>query len=288
MYYSIYPKLRAIYSYLPEEEEIETLLSSSGVSDFKNRLKELKIIKRFPLIDEDIEKHFNNLPFTLSKIVKDRLDGSPKEFFNHYKRIYELKDIKSVLRRGKGHYILFLEKENYTFSEIADFLKIGFWEEGWVRGYSRYKDTKKLLDLEISLDQYYYESLFNSSSKLPFSDRKETKDFIMRWIDITNRLWGYRLKHYYGMKTFEIRRFLIPEGSFYQNVEEIEEVSPATIKKVLFALCYKDFKLRIYKMRAILAFFLLFEIQLKRLISIYNSKLLALNQERIKQLIGFG
>ena len=39
-YYSIYPKLRAIYSFLPTEKEMESLLESKGLSGFNRRIQE--------------------------------------------------------------------------------------------------------------------------------------------------------------------------------------------------------------------------------------------------------
>lgn len=286
MYYSIYPKLRAIYSFLPTEKEIEYLIKAKGLSGYNSRVRELNILKRFPLKGINIERHFSLIPFELGKMVYDRLFGSPKDFFHSYMKIYELKDIKAVLRGGMSCYQLYLERENLDFSEIDDSMKKGFWEEAWRQGYSRYRETERISDIEIPLDHYYYKILLKTSQRLPSSDRTETGELILSWIDLINQVWIYRLRQFYGMKWFEIKRFLIPEGNVYQNIEEAEGLSRVIMIKECSRICYRGFKMRMFTMKAILAFFILLDFKMEKIISIYSAKLLNMEEDRLKKIIG--
>lgn len=285
-YYSIYPKLRAIYSFLPTEKEMESLLESKGLSGFNRRIRELNVLKRFPLKDNNIDKHFNQIPFELSKMVYKRLSGSPEGFFESYLRIYELKDIKSVLHGSKGHYLLFLEEDKLELTKIDEYMQDGFWGEVWKKGYSRYRDTGKISDVEIPLDHYYYCMLIKASDKLPKLDRGETKELILNWVNLLNRVCIHRLRQYYNMEHFEIRRFLIPEGDVYQNVESAEGITKISMIQEFSKVCYKDFKMRMFSMRSILAFFILLGLKIERILSIYNAKLLNIKEDRIKLIIG--
>jgi len=286
MYYSIYPKLRAIYSYLPTNKDLEFLIESRGLSGFNRRLKELKIIKRFPLIDNNVERHFKNIPFYLTKVVYNRLYGYPRDFFSSYQKIYELEDIKSALHRKKGNYLIFKEKDEFTLSEIEQYLRGGFWWDAWSKGHLRYKDTEKYIDIEVSLDNYYYQNLYKKCYKLPKEDVEDTEKLILKWINLKNKFWIYRLRNFYKMETFEIRRFLIPEGDVYKNIEEISGNSKEVLIAELFRICYKEFKIKMYKMSSIIAFFILLGLIIDKVLSIYNAKLLNLEEIRTKDLIG--
>ncbi len=286
MYYSIYPKLRAIYSFLPTNKDLEFLIESRGLSGFNSRLKELKILKRFPLMDNNVERHFKNIPFYLTKVVYNRLYGYPKDFFSGYQRVYELKDIKAALHRKRGNYLIFKERDEFTISEIDEYLRGGFWWNAWSQGYLRYKDTEKYIDIEVSLDNYYYQNLYNGCYKLPKGDIEDTEKLILKWINIKNEFWIYRLRNFYKKETFEIRRFLIPEGDIYKNIEEVNGKSKEVLIAELFRTCYEDFKIKMYKMSSIIAFFILFDLIIDKVLSIYNAKLLNLEEIRTRDLIG--
>lgn len=286
MYYSIYPKLRAIYSFLPTYNEIESLIESKGLSGFNSKIGELYILKRFPLMDNNIEKYFKNIPFNLTKIVYNRLSGSPKDFFGSYYRIYELKDIKSALHGWRGNYLLFIEKDEFTLSEINQSLGDGFWWDAWSKGYSRFSDTGKIFDIEVSLDHYFYKNLLKDSYKLPDIDKEETKELILEWINFINKVWIYRLKKYYNIESFEIRRFLIPEGDVFNNIERTDGINNLLMMNEFSKVCYKDFKMRMFSMRAIIAFFILLDFKIEKIISIYNAKLLNIEEMKIRQLTG--
>jgi hypothetical protein len=286
MYYSIYPKLRAIYSYLPTNKDLEFLIESRGLSGLNRRLKELKILKRFPLMDNDVERHFKNIPFYLTKVVYNRLYGYPREFFSNYQRVYELKDIKSALHRKKGNYLIFKEKDEFTLSEIEQYLRGGFWWNAWIKGFQRYKDTEKYIDIEVSLDNYYYQNLYKNCYKLPKGDVKDTEKLILKWVNLKNEFWIYRLRIIYKKETFEIKRFLIPEGDIYENIEEIDGKSKEVLIAELFRTCYEEFKIKMYKMSSIIAFFVLLDLTIDKVLSIYNAKLLNLEDIRTKDLIG--
>ncbi len=286
MYYSVYPKLRAIYSILPTSEEIGVLIKSHGLSGFNSYIRSMNLLKRFPIEKYNMPRHLTHISFELSISVQKRLSGSSSAFFETYRRLYELKDIKSILRGGRGYYCFFLEKEDINIEDLNALLKDGFWKNAWKRGYSRFKDTERIVDIEIQLDQHYYYSLLEADCRLPRSDREETRELILFLINLTNRNWIYRLKKYYKMESYELKRFLIPEGEVCQRIEDEEGIKREEMIKEFYRLFYKDFKMRMFTMRSILAFFLLLDMKIDQLLSIYYAKLMHIEEERINKIAG--
>jgi vacuolar-type H+-ATPase subunit C/Vma6 len=282
MSYSIYSKLRAIYSFLPNSEDIENLLLVHGASDFRNRLEKMSLLRRFPLMDNDLEAHLKMIPFSLAKVIGRRIAGSSAFFFDAYLRGYELQDIKNIIRGGRGVFIEELRNKRLSVQELDEYMQKKFWKDSWNIAYSEYKDRQNKIDLEISLDHFYYSYFFKETGNLPYEERYETGELILILINFKNRLYMHRLKKFYDLEDFEIKRFLIPEGEVYESTGEQKGISEDIYLREFTRICYKDFKFKMYTMRAILAFFFLLTIRMNDIISIYRAKLLQLEREQLK------
>jgi vacuolar-type H+-ATPase subunit C/Vma6 len=284
MHYYIYSKLRAIYSFLPDSEDIENLLRVEGTSDFRNRLMEMSILQRFPMVDNDLESHLKMIPFSLGNAVRRQIPESSAIFFDAYLRGFELRDIKDIIHGGKGFFVDELRDKKLSIEELDVYMQKGFWRNCWNTAYSRYKDKQNKVDLEIPLDHFYYSSFLKETDNLPYEERYEAKELILILIDFKNRLGLHRLKKFYALEDFEIKRFLIPEGEVYESTGEQKGISEDIYLRDFTRICYKDFKFKMYTMRAILAFFFLLSIRMNDIISIYRTKLLHLEREQLKRI----
>lgn len=284
MDYSIYPKLRAIYSFLPTSEDIENLLRAEGASDFVSRLTKMSFLQRFPLLDKDLEAHLKMIPFSLAKVIRRQIPGSSASFFDAYLRGYELRDIKDIIHGGRGFFIDELRDKRLNVQELDEYMQKKFWKDCWNIAYSEYKDRQNKTDLEIPLDHCYYSSFLKETVNLPYEERYEAKELILILINFKNRLGLHRLKKFYNLEDFEIKRFLIPEGEVYESSGEQKGISEDIYIREFTRICYKDFKFKMYRFRAILAFFFLLTIRMNEILSIYRAKLLSLEREQFKEI----
>ncbi|MEO0294151.1 MAG: V-type ATPase subunit [candidate division WOR-3 bacterium] len=281
MSYSIYPKLRAIYSFLPTSAETEELLYSKDVSEFKNHVIEMRFLKRFPLIDSDIESHLRRIPFSLGEKVRKQMSEPSVLFFEAYLRGYELEDIKNIIRGGKGFFTRELRDKNLSIEELNTYMQNRFWKIPWNSGYSRYEEKKDKIELELPLDRYYYYSLLKETRNLSSKERSQVREFLLSFINLKNRVYLFRLKNFYALSDFEIKKLLIPIGEVYENIKEEKGLSEGSFRREISKICYKDFKFRMFTMRAILAFFFLLNEKINEILSIYRAKLLQLKPQEI-------
>jgi vacuolar-type H+-ATPase subunit C/Vma6 len=282
MDYPIYSKLRAIYSFLPNSGDVENLLRAEGASDFKNLLTKMSILHRFPLLDNDLEAHLKMIPFILAKVIRKQMPGSSELFFDAYIRSYELLDIKDIIHGGRGFFVDGLRDKRLSVEELNDYMQRRYWKDCWNIAYSRYKEKQNKIDLEVPLDHCYYSSFLKETDNLPYEERYETKEFILILINFKNRLGLHRLKKFYDLEDFEIKKFLIPEGEVYESTGEQKGISEDIYIREFSRICYEDFKFKMYTMRAILAFFFLLTFRINDIISIYRAKLLHLEIEQLK------
>lgn len=286
MYYSIYSKLRAIYSFLPSQEEVESLLNVRSTSGLVSNLNRMNFLQRFPVTNKDLESHLKMIPFSLAKLVRDQIPGTSALFFDDYLRSYELRDIKNIIHGGQGFFVDELRDKKMSIQELNDYMQKKFWKVCWSTAYSKYKDDRRKVDIEVSLDHCYYSSFLKSTDYLPFEEKYQTMEFILILINFKNKLSLHRLKNIYNLESFEVKKFLIPEGEIFNNYGEEKGLLENTFIKEFTSICYQDFKFKMYSMRAILAFFFLLTIRIDEILSIYRAKLLGFDIERFKKIWG--
>lgn len=285
MSYYIYPKLRAIFSILPEKEDIESLMKVENTEGFTRRIKNMKIVERFPLEDKDMESYLKLIPYGVACKVKKQIPGSSSRFFKLFLKRFQLEDIKNILRGGEGFFTDSLAGRKFSEGEIEDYISGKFWEEGWDEGYPRYMDSGNRIEIESSLDKIYYMKLLDSVDFLPGNERVETEDLIIKLIDFKNKLWAKRLKENYKLEGFEIRRFLIPYGNYFEGFDGSVIDSSIKLREKYIKMYYEDFKMKMFTMRSIIAFFLLLISRMDVLISIYRGKMLNISRERTIEIL---
>jgi len=286
VYPSIYTRLRAINSFLPVQSELNALKQSKDLKEFEQGLRKLRICQRFPLQHNSVEDYLQRLPFRLSSMVLAYLSGRSAYFYQAYCRFYELEDIKRALHGHSGSYLLFLEEPPSDIQKISDHLKETPWSAAWQKASARYRDTQNLFDIEAILDQNYYQHMLTCSRRLYANTRRDTQEFLTHWINLKNRLWFYRLTHYYEMEHYHIKRLLIAAGETYQNITAIDGMTDRHYRSALTKYCYWQFKMNVLSMAAILSFSVYFQLKIKELLSIYYSKILGFSIDRIEQILG--
>ena len=284
MGYSIYPKLRAIYSFLPTPADIESLLMAKGISEFRNRFQRTAFYERFSPVDEDFESFLRRIPFSLAILVGRQIPGMSALFFDAYINGYELSDIKDIVNGGKGFFVDGLRDKSFEMEELNNYMQKGIWKVTWNLAFARYKERHNKVDIEVALDRYYYSYFLQETQNLPYGEAIESREFIITLINFKNKLWLYRLKKFYNLQDFEIKRFLIPEGEVYESLSEEEGIHEDLFIKEFSDMCYKDFKFRMYSMRAILAFFFFLTSKIEEILSIYRGKSLVLDNERLRDI----
>ena len=285
MYYSIYPRLRVIFTYFPERKTFQGLTEVDNIRAFLNNLKNLKLISRFPLHEEKIEDYLGEQVYQFSKKIQNQLQGSAQEFFTDYMRIYELEDIKNALYGHKSQFKLF-QDSNYTMEEIGQELENTPWQEAWKNGVSRFQSSGNKSDIEFKLERRYYNLLLDSLENLLWSDRKTTRQFLINWIVLVNQNWYYRLQNNYQLEDFEIKQYLAFHDLIAEKIDKLQGLSSEDYQEKLYKLCYKTFKEEMYTMAAILSFLRIFKMKTSRLLSIYKGLKYNLKKDTIYTAIG--
>jgi len=287
MYYSIYPRLRVIFTYFPDHKTKRSLIEADSLSEFKNKLKGIKLLSRFPVESGDLRQFLSNQVFNFSMEILDMLKEPVSVFFNDFLRIYELQDIKDAVYGSPGNFLLFQE-DIPDLKAIGEALANTPWEEGWKQGYQRFQNSGNRMDIEFSLETNYYPILLNSLDNLSWSDKRITGNFIRQWVILVNRLWYYRLSRNYDLEDFEIRQFLTAFNIFPEDMEQIKGLDKLEFADKFYQLCYNTFKREMYTMASILAFFHIFRIEVDSLLSIYKGLKYNVRKKLINNVVGEG
>lgn len=80
--------------------------------------------------------------------------------------------------------------------------------------------SKGLFDLEIALDQYYFQHLMSSVDKLSKDDRKLAGDLYSVDFDLKNILLLVRYGYYHELSMEQLERIIIPYGVIYQEFKK--------------------------------------------------------------------
>ena len=79
-------------------------------------------------------------------------------------------------------------------------------------GYQQYASEGWLFPLELALDLDYYERLWKALDALGPLDKYNAGRIMGIQYDITNLLWIFRFKEYYGFSPEQISQYMIPHG----------------------------------------------------------------------------
>ncbi|WNY25892.1 ATP synthase A1 subunit C [Methanolapillus millepedarum] len=226
---------------------LDEITRKIGESEYKQDIDDLsREYKGVNLIEHALNR---NMAVSFQKILRIT-EGEPHELVQEYLRVFDIDDIKTILR-GKKHNIAdeqILESLvtggmlRYTFlsnlvSKSMDEILAAFSDSIYAPILSKYTGDN-LQAIENELDKFYYENLFEAIGYPGSADRKQFDQFVRREIDIQNLLLLLRVKKY----------DIGASGDASSNVCLIEDVSSLLIPhgldldaEKLEKLCYDDF-----------------------------------------------
>jgi vacuolar-type H+-ATPase subunit C/Vma6 len=101
-----------------------------------------------------------------------------------------------------------------TIPRLVDALAPSIWASPLNRGLPRFVEENNLFPLEMSLDLFVYDSLWEGLKKLSRADRRIAAGLLGTLADITNINWAGRFRDLYGFPAEETYQYLIEAGSF--------------------------------------------------------------------------
>lgn len=225
MYPSINAKLNGMYAQKIKKADLEEVLkqtsSKQAVALLKSLNKGFKDLEDNPgrikikiLLDdiliEDIQKIYR------------LLNKKDKEVFMQFMSIYEIKCIKSVLRKLSSNSVInekTNEAQNWVnkiFKKLKGIENVREYEEflqilkrkqyySIFAEYSNNINDIKIFEIENKLDKLYFEKMM----KVAKSYNSNLEDMIGKQIDLNNIIWIYRVKKHYNFSKEQVKDILI-------------------------------------------------------------------------------
>jgi vacuolar-type H+-ATPase subunit C/Vma6 len=164
------------------------------------------------------------------RVVIDSVPESRREFVVHLRRLFEVDNLKAVLRGVEAgatweqvRFILSplaplpeLPTEKMLKSgkvgEAVEALKGTPYYDTLSHAMERYTAEQNLFPLEVALDLEYVRELWAGVNGLPGEDRKQVLRIVGTLIDVTNLLWALRYRVYHDLSEEEIINYTVPFG----------------------------------------------------------------------------
>ena len=260
-YSGIVTKVRAMEARLLKQENFEEIANLHSVPEVVSYLKDnssydyvLNLLDDAQLHRGDIEKILiRQLYYEISKIYKF-CNLSQRKFLKLYIRRYEIDLINYCFRIVINHYKEpfdlnykkhFFDKYSQisidklitsrTTDELVENLKGTEYYEPLNR--LRDKPSITLFDYDLTLDQYYFSTIWKESKKV-LKNKKELELYLRDCgtkIDLLNLQWIYRAKKHYNMTPADIYSLLVPIH-YKISTELIKEiVETATVEDMIAA-----------------------------------------------------
>lgn len=225
-YPALNAKMKCMYSNNLSKEEFEKLLRQSNLKEAISFIK-----SKFPFLEnlnekmhrKELEQELNNLfIYDILKIFK-YLNKNEIKILMQFLSKYELNCVKNVFRnfttnRDSREYLKNID--NWTakmfknidgineITEETEFLEL-IKSEDYYKVFAEYEEiieNAPLEEIEVKLDKFYFEKIFNLSKKY----NKNLLYLIGTEIDLLNIIWIYRAKKYFKYSENEIKEILIP------------------------------------------------------------------------------
>ena len=328
-YPALNAKMKGMYTKELSQEELDELLRLSSLKDVINFLK-----TKFSSLENtnenmnrrEIEQELNNLFIEDILKISKYLNKKENEMFISFLSKYEINIVKNVYRnvttnRDSKRYLR--NVDNWTSKMFISLQKIndvtsekGFFEiiknQKYFYIFEEYKDSQNdipLEELEIKLDKFYFEKIYNEAKKY----NKELENMIGTEIDLLNIITIYRAKNYYRYTNDEINSFLIP--IFYKltknivkdlincnSSEEMLNILSKTLYKnafknegniehdknqYLYNVYIKYFKEKLFNICTIYCYINLIDIEIKNIINIIEGIRYNIDKTEIQRKIVF-
>jgi len=257
-YPALNSKMKGMYANNLSRQDYDELLSQQSLKDAIIFLK-----NKFPILENlnenmhrrAIEQELNNLfIYVILKIFK-YLSKNEIQIFMQILSKYEINCVKNVFRnvttnRDSKEYLRNID--NWTTSmfrkidginditEEKDFLEIIKGEDYYkiFKEYEEIIDNAPLEEIEVKLDKFYFQKVYNLSKKM----NKSMVYIVGTEIDLLNIIWIYRSKKYFKYSKEEIKEIVIPIN-YRINKNKLEELLNCVdfndIKTLLDTTVYK-------------------------------------------------
>lgn len=262
-YPALNAKMKGMYTKELSQEELDELLRLSSLKDviyfLKTKFSSLENINE-NMNRREIEQELNNLFIEDILKISKYLNKKENEIFMDFLSKYEINIVKNVFRnvttnRDSKRYLrnvdnwtskmfISLQKINDITSE-KDFFEIIKNQEYFYIFEEYLKEQKDipLEELEIMLDKFYFEKIYNEAK----SYNKELENMIGTEIDLLNIITIYRANKYFAYSDNEIKKLLIP--IFYKlnkntvnkliNCNDFDEIA-SSLNKTPYSEVFKE------------------------------------------------
>jgi len=304
---------------------LEEIYTATG--DLK--LSELELYKKEVETYKDIEKYLSASSREIvvgltRKYEIENLKAALRLWFDRVIRKRNIESYTGYLYREKIHYDLNIDQiiNVDSIELIIDILAKTPYAKIIKENSSQLDVSKQLFPIEIALDKYFYEQLYEKAKKLDSMDFAIAKRMIGVEIDIENISWLTRFRDFYKMTMEESLANAIPRGNYFDKkaLEQVfasddpTELLKAFINKKYISLSSmlvmqnlgSESKLvfmnrlldqiimyEVKKMKGgypftigiVMAYFALKKNELEKIMTILNAKYYNVEEERIKSVI---
>lgn len=326
-YPALNSKMKCMYANNLSQEELEEMQRQSNLKETINFIK-----AKFPSLEninenmhrKELEQELNNLfIYEILKLIK-YLNKSEKKILMQYLSKYEINCVKNVFRNvttNRDSKVYLKNIDNWTtkifkninginqITEETEFLELIKSEE-YYKVFSEYEDVMEnapLDEIEVKLDKYYFEKIYNLAKKV----NKNLQILIGTEIDLLNIIWIYRAKKYFGYSVEDTREILIPvnykinkriqeellncidfneiktvlENTVYKNVFLDENEIEYEKDKYLYNINRKIFRTKMFDISTVFSIINLTDIEIKNMINIIEGIRYKIDRNEIQKKI---
>lgn len=326
-YPALNSKMKCMYANNLSQEELEEMQRQSNLKETINFIK-----AKFPSLEninenmhrKELEQELNNLfIYEILKLIK-YLNKSEKKILMQYLSKYEINCVKNVFRNvttNRDSKVYLKNIDNWTtkifkninginqITEETEFLELIKSEE-YYKVFSEYEDVMEnapLDEIEVKLDKYYFEKIYNLAKKV----NKNLQFLIGTEIDLLNIIWIYRAKKYFGYSVEDTREILIPvnykinkrmqeellncidfneiktvlENTVYKNVFLDENEIEYEKDKYLYNINRKIFRTKMFDISTVFSIINLTDIEIKNMINIIEGIRYKIDRNEIQKKI---
>lgn len=235
-------KVRAMRSLLLVQSVYRTMAEAENLGEM------LSILTRTRLRDgmegvtvedpEEIEEVLVRDEVRRIRLIREKSHKQIAEFVTLFLERHEGERLKVLLRywhRGAGNgERIFGEKILYDFpvtailsagslKEIVALLEGIPFHKVLAETLPEYQDTKTLFPLELAIDRFVFNRLWNATEFLRKNDRRIARRLLGVEIDLRNLDWIGRMRTYYNLSAAEISERVLSHG-FRINIEDIRRM----------------------------------------------------------------
>ena len=254
----------------------------------------------------------------------DNLKTALRLWFDRTIRRRSIEEAVGYLYRDQIHYNLHVDSIIYAQSieDVIAALQGTPYAQILINNTERIREAGSIFPIEIDLDHYFYRQLINETESLESRDCEITQRMIGVEIDMQNINWLIRFKNFYNLSLEESIQYMIPEGYSIDRDAISSAYSSQNITGILSGLVKKKYsglstmltaqssegysrlilierilqQIMMYEVRhvlagypftigIILAYFILKQNEIKKIMTVLNAKYYQIPEERIKSVL---